>query len=297
MESLNDTAFSSREELYFELVGYVKWVNNIYYEKENKMTTNKNNRNYNINLFIENTKLNPSSYINLHIDHSNDFLDKSEIYWLEEYDVKPDYGLLNDSLDRCISNRHSTVQFLYQDYIEKEYLYNLLYFTLSEQKNKKPVPSAGGKYSIDLYIFVFNVIDLENGIYKFNQDENQLMLLRKGDFREKLKKCLLPNEHIDRVSFLIVSVGNIDKTTYKYKDRGYKLLYLDCGHISQNFYLLSSSMGLGCRPWFGFFDDDFSDLLKLEENRKVLLTHFFGNEDNTANGYFYDGENISDFLK
>lgn len=50
----------------------------------------------------------------------------------------------------------------------------------------------------------------------------------------------------------------------KYKERGYRFVLLDAGHIGQNLYLMATALDLSVVSIGGFFDDDVNDLLRLD---------------------------------
>ena len=81
---------------------------------------------------------------------------------------------------------------------------------------------------------------------------------------------------------------HLNKTSNKYEDRGYKLIHLDMGHLSQNLYLLSSAQQLGIRAIFGLYENKVNEFLEIDgENEFVLLSHVLRNKVSYASNYGY----------
>lgn len=145
----------------------------------------------------------------------------------------------------------------------------------------RTVPSAGSRYPIYLYVFVFNIKNVEKGIYFWQPETNQLSMVKRGDFREQLidSNVGVNKRDVERCSFSIVSTAILSHTLQKYGERGYRYVLLDAGHISQNFYLVSTALKLTCKAIGGFNDDDLARLIGIDKyGDAILLAHLFGVE-------------------
>jgi len=196
-------------------------------------------------------------------------------------------GKMEGDISQALKNRKSSIKHDVRVPICRENLANLLVYSYGLNSNKgefhlTSVPSAGGRYPVYLYVFVFNVPDIEKGIYLWQPEESQLSMVIRGDYREKLKDCLVltgNKNDADRCSFAIVTTAMLSNTLMKYGDRGYRYLLIDAGHISQNLYLICNLLGLSCRALGGYYDDKLSHLIGADtEDEVVLLTHLFGKE-------------------
>ena len=121
-------------------------------------------------------------------------------------------------------------------------------------------PSAGGLYSIENYIGIFNVEDIDDGIYYYNFCDHTLHLQKKGDFREEVKGYCFNQTFISDINLIFFHSIHFDKTT-KYQRRAYRYSLIESGHISQNIYLTSDNLDLGCVSVGGFLDDEINTLL------------------------------------
>ena len=55
---------------------------------------------------------------------------------------------------------------------------------------------------------------------------------------------------------VMIWTGVFERTTSKYRDRGYRYVFLDAGHIGQNLYLACESLGLGMTAIAALVDDE-----------------------------------------
>lgn len=161
---------------------------------------------------------------------------------------------------------------------------NLLVYTYSSLEDKidkiKTVPSAGSRYPIELYIVIFNVENLPEGLYYWDPLKKTLEFIRKGNFENEMIDSIniINKSDIYAASFCILFSANFEKTCSKYLDRGYRYVFLDAGYISQNFYLLSEKLGLTTRAIGGVYEDKIKKIINLNENEDIILAHIFTEE-------------------
>ena len=65
--------------------------------------------------------------------------------------------------------------------------------------------------------------------------------------------------------------GIFSRSKWKYKQRAYRYVYLDCGHIAQNLALSASSLGLGSCQIGAFYDDELNDLIELDGKEESVI--------------------------
>ena len=128
----------------------------------------------------------------------------------------------------------------------------------------RTVPSAGGLYPIEVYPVINNVENLEKGIYHYNISNHNLELLKIGDFRIEVAKGCLDQRiaFTSAVNFIWTAI--IERSKWKYLQRCYRYIYLDAGHIGQNFYLIAEALGLGACTIGAIFDDELNQLLEID---------------------------------
>ena len=159
-------------------------------------------------------------------------------------------------------------------------LSNLLWATqeLREEASSpwyRTVPSAGALHPIDTYLVINRVEGFEAGIYFLNVTDFSLEMKNKGDFSRQIARAALDQDIAREAAVVFVWVAVIHRSRQKYRQRAYRYIYLDCGHIAQNLYLAATAMGLGCCGIAAFFDDEVNHLIEtdgLEETAIYLAT-------------------------
>ncbi|MHA2185615.1 MAG: SagB/ThcOx family dehydrogenase [Promethearchaeota archaeon] len=128
----------------------------------------------------------------------------------------------------------------------------------------RTVPSAGGLYPIEIYPIINNVEGIDHGVYHYNIPNHSLELLKEGDTRAQVAKACLDQKMAFRSAVNFVWTAVIERSKWKYLQRCYRYLYLDAGHIGQNFYLVAEALGLGACTIGAIFDDDLNELLGID---------------------------------
>ncbi len=96
-------------------------------------------------------------------------------------------------------------------------------------------------------------------------------LLQPGDFRAAVAQAGLWQEFLGRAGVCFVLSAIFQRTRWKYRERTYRYVSLEAGHVGQNIYLAATSMGLGACAVGAFFDDELNDLLGLDGEEEAAL--------------------------
>jgi SagB-type dehydrogenase family enzyme len=132
-------------------------------------------------------------------------------------------------------------------------------------------PSAGALHPIDTYLVVNRVEGLRPGIYFFDVVEFSLALKQAGDFSRPIAEAALNQDLAADAAVVFVWVAVIQRSRQKYRQRAYRYIYLDCGHIAQNLYLAAGALNLGCCGIAAFFDDEVNDLVGVDGQEETVV--------------------------
>ncbi|MFQ6014152.1 MAG: SagB/ThcOx family dehydrogenase [Anaerolineae bacterium] len=135
----------------------------------------------------------------------------------------------------------------------------------------RAAPSAGALYPLELYPVVHNVSQLPKGVYHYSVQDHSLELVKEGDYRARMTQYAVGQEMVGQANVALVVTAIFQRTRWKYRERAYRYVLLDAGHLGQNIYLAATSMGLGPCAVGAFFDDDINRLLGVDGVREAAI--------------------------
>ena len=136
-------------------------------------------------------------------------------------------------------------------------------------------PSAGALYPIETYLIINKVEGLIAGIYHYNIASHTLELMSEGNFAENLEHAALEQKMCLIAPVVFIWTAVFERSKWKYRQRAYRYIYLDAGHIAQNLALSATTIGLGSCQIGAIFDDEVNKLLGvdgIEESAIYLST-------------------------
>jgi len=105
----------------------------------------------------------------------------------------------------------------------------------------RTVPSGGARHPFETYVHLGNVDGLKKGLYRYLALEHKLYLIREeSEYLFKIEKTLVARAPI--VFFWTVIPY---RTEWRYSLLSPKIIAQDSGHLCQNLYLASESIGAG----------------------------------------------------
>jgi hypothetical protein len=81
----------------------------------------------------------------------------------------------------------------------------------------------------------------------------------------------LGQPYLVNAAAIIVITAVVQRSLWKYEDRGYRYILLEAGHVAQNINLCAEGMGLASLNLGGFFDEDVMALLRLDQDREIVV--------------------------
>ena len=135
----------------------------------------------------------------------------------------------------------------------------------------RTVPSAGALYPVDTYVIANRVEGIAQGVYHYGVRDHQLEEIASGDFRANLVRAALFQEFCSEAGAAFVWTAVFGRATWKYRQRAFRYVYLDAGHIAQNLALAAVGLGLGTCQVAAFFDDEMNTLLGVDGVEESVL--------------------------
>ncbi len=151
---------------------------------------------------------------------------------------------------------------------------------VGKNKNGTPrraQPSAGARYPIEIYTLILKKTEgLEEGLYHYNVKDHALDVLWKHSFTKADLKNLFLDPFVKDAAVVFLMTAVFERTQYKYGERGYRYVLYEAGHIGQNLYLVSKSLGLHCSALGGTIDENIEKLLDVGEEESLVYALALG---------------------
>ena len=150
----------------------------------------------------------------------------------------------------------------------------LLYFSVGLKNRRKLqvpqrfYPSGGGRYPLEIYIIALKT-DLPKGVYHYNVMDHvleELVQFGTFDFHKYFHQ-----EWGKKAAFIVVMTAIFERNTVKYKDRGYRHVLSETGHVGQNFYLNSTALNISCSSIGGYKEEELNTLLDIDGKKETVI--------------------------
>jgi SagB-type dehydrogenase family enzyme len=120
-------------------------------------------------------------------------------------------------------------------------------------EGRRPVPSGGALYPLELYVIALDVDGVGAGAHHYNPYRHRLETIGAVE-RADVARALVEPELADSAAALVVLTAMFWRSRFKYGLRGYRFALLEAGHVVQNAVLAAAALGIAARPLGGYYD-------------------------------------------
>ena len=189
--------------------------------------------------------------------------------------------LKNQNIYECISGRRST-RFYSDEAMSLEELSYLLWATQGITGTNKAgltlrtVPCSGATHSFETYSFIMNVDGIKKGIYRYDPLGHRLLFMFELEgIDTKIDEITLDQPFVPNFAKKAAVIFAWSTTPYrsewKFDITAHKKILIDIGHVCQNLYLASGSVGAGTCA-IGIYDQKMIDeLLELDGDEEFVV--------------------------
>ena len=128
----------------------------------------------------------------------------------------------------------------------------------------RAAPSAGALYPAELYVAVRDVDGIPDGLLAYRGQDHSLVLCWEGDFWRELSHYTFDDPAVREARLVIIGTGVYQRSAWRYRDRAYRRVLLDTGHVFGNLLEAAHAHGWGVRLLPDFVDDGVNGLLLLD---------------------------------
>ncbi|GGD73197.1 SagB/ThcOx family dehydrogenase [Lacimicrobium alkaliphilum] len=133
-------------------------------------------------------------------------------------------------------------------------------------------PSPGGLYPVEVYVLAINSDDIEQGVYHYDFDLQNLARVSSLPSKESLRLMLGDHDNIctNLASYAIVMTAVLPRSTVKYESLGYRFALIESGIVGQHLSLAATAAGIGNLFWGSYYDDEIHDLIGIDGVEEVV---------------------------
>ncbi len=185
-----------------------------------------------------------------------------------------DFSVGEKPLKDIINKRRSRRKYN-DEYLNKEGLSYLLWATqgIHRKINRfRTVPSAGGRHPFETYLNINRVEGIKPGLYRYLPLEHKLLLIYEDKVLiEKVTHACSEQKFIKKSAVVFLWTVIPYRTEWRYSSFSYKVIALDAGHLCQNLYLASESIGAGTCGIGAYNQKEVDQLLKVDGKEEFTI--------------------------
>lgn len=134
----------------------------------------------------------------------------------------------------------------------------------------RSVPSAGALYPAEIYLAAYGVRGLSPGLYHYQLTEPALIPIRKQEL--SAPRARVPGKRTGpSVCATFFITGIFFRSAWKYRDRAYRYVLLDAGHLVENLSIVLKTIPLVHHVSLEFDDSESALMLGLDPQREACL--------------------------
>ena len=142
---------------------------------------------------------------------------------------------------------------------------------ITDDRDFRTAPSAGALYPVENYLIINDVEGIPQGVYHYNVSEHCLEQLKEGDYRVTIARAALDQKIGYDANVVFAWTAVVERSKWKYKQRAFRYIYLDAGHIAQALAMAAVALGLGSCQIAALYDEEVNELLGVDGNEETAI--------------------------
>jgi SagB-type dehydrogenase family enzyme len=135
----------------------------------------------------------------------------------------------------------------------------------------RAAPSAGGMYPTEVYVAVRGVPGVSAGIWDYQVLDHSLALVNASEPMAALHAATFGHPAVAAAEAVVILTGEWLRSSWRYRERGYRRVLLDTGHVLGNAAEVAPEEGFEAVPIASFRDDLVERLLGVESSTEGAL--------------------------
>ncbi len=135
----------------------------------------------------------------------------------------------------------------------------------------RAAPSAGALYPTEIFLAARALAGVADGIHGYSVRDHGLVPLWEGDYWKELSEFTFRHPSVVAARMMLILTGIFRRSSWRYRERAYRRILLDTGHVLGSACLYAPTEGLCVVGLGGFHDAALGDLLFLDPAEEGAL--------------------------
>lgn len=135
----------------------------------------------------------------------------------------------------------------------------------------RTTPSAGGLFPLETYVAAHRIDGLQPGVWHYDVRRHALDPVLLDDVRRPVARAALDQDIASAAAAVLLWSVVFARTTWKYRQRGYRYMYMEAGHAAQNAALAAVALGLSTCQIAALYDDEANALVGADGDTESVI--------------------------
>lgn len=135
----------------------------------------------------------------------------------------------------------------------------------------RAVPSAGALYPLEILVYCQSVNGLPVGLYHYSPKHNELRRLPGTIDPAVMHSVFMQPELVSNAAVVVLVLGVLQRSTFKYGQRAYRYALIECGHLCQNLNLIANALHFDAASIGSVYDEELDALLGFDGINLTVL--------------------------
>lgn len=137
---------------------------------------------------------------------------------------------------------------------------------------RRTVPSGGARHTFETYLVINKVEGIEPGLYRYLPLEHKLLFIRSEEgLSEKVADACCGQKFVGQGAVIFIWTTIPYKMEWRYLELSHKVIAIDAGHLCQNLYLASESIGAGTCGIGAYFQQDIDEIIGVDGEDEFVI--------------------------
>lgn len=133
-------------------------------------------------------------------------------------------------------------------------------------------PSGGDLRPLKFYVLANSVVNIPRDIYQYEIATNSIIPQKIDSvILSQLIRNFRQDDIIDEGALYILISATYSQSVLKYSARGLRYIFMEAGHVMQNFYTASKKLNLGVTAIGGFPEKTINEILHLDTINESII--------------------------